>query len=62
MNESQKNKRRIALAVPKIKLERKNNKSQVLTIGEGRYQYLKGWSRPGGNNTLDVAADTLLHR
>ena len=37
MNESQKNKRRIALAVPKIKLERKNNKSQVLTIGVGRY-------------------------
>ena len=32
MNESQKNKRRIALAVPKIKLERKNNKSQVLGL------------------------------
>ena len=42
MNESQKNKRRIALAVPKIKLERKNNKSQVLTIGVGRTTILRG--------------------
>ena len=35
MNESQKNKRRIALAVPKIKLERKNNKRSTRTILRG---------------------------